>query len=715
MNKKILITVGILAIGIVLISVYYIALQPGLQVKKPSLTTPERSYVKVVDGNPKLFIGDKETEITGFYLTDLGDTKKYIDKASEKNLTFVIYPVYWLFADKPSMEWREHNWEAAGEFLRLNKEGKLNEALELLPEMEVPKNAADLINFNSLDTVFDYAASKGVYVVPSFAIHPSPPLWWAKNFPEEIQVGSKGKLSYMVAFNAPNNEKYSNQVTAAMVERYKDHPALLGWHLAFGWTQEDNYPGGDYFASWGWYDYSPMAKQRFREWLKEKYDEDVLSLRTAWSDPAVTFENAEMPQPLPDITDIGEIVEWINGPGDTRRQWYDWNLFRLEEKNLALEKLANLYKELDSDHIIMQTPGTPLRCIISNAQTMAINYERYFSLPVDIVFVNPGVSDDVWEVPYNVAKCISFAKYFETHGKATFIKWENWEITPSNLEPIREAARFSRKLGIGLLLWGNKVEMGDGSFVEPEFNDEQINAFYDTFHSTPEEKSQRSDFLLIENPKLDFFEYKREIIEYKTWDLVGLSGLLYSAGLDFDVLSRDEIVDNPEILKDYKAVALGNIYRMDDDLLNALMDYVNGGGGLFIVGRTGIFDTYGNKDSSYLQRLLGINSQVSEYKTVPYSWTYSSINDQLLQGIVGVQGDMESNYNVLYIPTFDYEKEEYTILGGLDQNPDVATVGYKGKSVFWFPRLGMQMIDRNEEDLETTKQFLRNLYEFYGI
>ena len=68
-----------------------------------------------------------------------------------------------------------------------------------------------------------------------------------------------------------------------------------------------------------------------------------------------------------------------------------------------------------------------------------------------------------------------------------------------------------------------------------------------------------------------------------------------------------------------------------------------------------------------------------------------------------------------YIPIFDYEKEGYKVLGYLNENPQIATVGYKGKVVFWFPRLGMQLMDLSESELETTKQFLKNLYEFYSI
>jgi len=64
-----------------------------------------------------------------------------------------------------------------------------------------------------------------------------------------------------------------------MVNRYKDHPALLGWYLHNGYTNENNYPGGPKLrhGSVGWYDYSEFAKQRFREWLRKRYNNNVSS------------------------------------------------------------------------------------------------------------------------------------------------------------------------------------------------------------------------------------------------------------------------------------------------------------------------------------------------------------------------------------------------------------------------------------------------------
>jgi len=266
-----------------------------------------------------------------------------------------------------------------------------------------------------------------------------------------------------------------------------------------------------------------------------------------------------------------------------------------------------------------------------------------------------------------------------------------------------------------LALWENKI-MGF-----PEFTDKQIKAAAEAFHSTPEGRLKRSKFAIIDDTFSKCFDYRKGkgslkmYSHFKIADRVMLRGLLYSAGLDFDVITTNEILSNPDILKNYKAVALSNLYRMDEELLDILVDYRNSGGGLFIQGRTGLYDKYGEREIKYLKQLLGINSTIQEYKGIRYSWTYSNADDPLLKGISGRQGDRKSKYNIYHIPIFDYEKEGYEVLGYLNENPQIATVGYKGNVVFWFPRLGMQVVDLNERELEITKQFLRNLYHFYGI
>jgi len=426
-------------------------------------------------------------------------------------------------------------------------------------------------------------------------------------------------------FNIPDHQKYADQVITAMVNRYKKHPALLGWYLHHGYTNENNYPGGPSLrhGSIGWYDYSEFAKKRFREWLRKRYNDNVSSLQKAWGDPSVTFENAETPRPLPKITELDEAIEWINGPGDTRRQWYDWQLFRLEEKKLSMDHFAKLYKTLDPDHILMISAQPPL---FSGFQgyIMTMNYYDFvFSPYIDIVLFHPGVTDDLWENPKRKTIPYNFVRYYETRGKAVFMKWEgDQRLTPSNLEPLKGCAEFARKTGTGIALWEGNITIESGVGIQPEFTDIQIKTVAETYHSMPEGRLKKSSFAIIEHPILGAFDYRAVSGEsttfqfYKGRDVIMLGILLNSAGLEYDVISTNEILKNPNILENYKAVALINIYRMNDKLLKALLDFRDSGGGLFIVGRTGLFDEYGNKNMTYLKKLLNVSDVREEKKSL---------------------------------------------------------------------------------------------------
>jgi len=660
---------------------------------KASLTIPKRSYVKVVDGNPTLFVGEKPLDILGLrttsdpYKSDEEYQKviEYINKAAKYGYNYVAIKLGWY-----QMDTTKHN---------------------TFPK---PEDVGKLMDWKKLDEIFDYAKSKNVYIVPFFW-HNVPPQWWfdlTPNYKDFLQTSDKGKTVPMMSFNVPDFQKYEDEAIKAIINRYKNHPAYLGFLLQFGYSNEDNYPGTPYLK--GWFDYSPFAKQRFREWLKEKYNHNVSSLREAWGNSSVNFENAEPPKPLPEITNSTEMIEWINGGGDSRRQFYDWQLFRLEEKRRARNHLIEVVKNVDPDHVlIMTSPSAGGGLLFVNS--MALDYDEYaFSPRVDIVHINPGIRKK-WSI-VGKAGDYAFVKYFETRGKAAFIKWESrWNLPKDNVEELKKRAIFARETGSGLALWENKV-MGF-----PEFTDEQIKATAETFHSTPEGRLKRSKFAIIDDTFSKSFDYRdgkgnlKMYLHFKLADRGMLKGLLYSAGLDFDILTTNEILSNPDILKNYRAVALSNLYRMNDELLEILVDYRNSGGGLFIQGRTGLYDRYGKREMKYLKQLLGINSTIREYKGIRYSWNYSNLNDSLLKGISGRQGDKESKYNVYYLPVFDYEREGYKVLGYLNENPQIATVGYKGKVVFWFPRLGMQLMDLSESELETTKQFLKNLYDFYSI
>ena len=148
-------------------------------------------------------------------------------------------------------------------------------------------------NFSWLDSVMDKLAANNVKVcmaTPTTA----QPAWMSHRYPEVLPVDVKGRKRThgMRVFFCHNSAKYRERAAAiaeAMASRYKDHPALAGWHIA---------------NEYGTYCYCPTCLSKFRVWLKEKYKTPE-GLNEAWNlsfwgRQIYDFEEMELPTELND-------------------------------------------------------------------------------------------------------------------------------------------------------------------------------------------------------------------------------------------------------------------------------------------------------------------------------------------------------------------------------------------------------------------------------
>ncbi len=661
---------------------------------RPPLTKPVRSYVRSVNGNPTLFVDGRSIPMLGLRTTsdpyesdeEFRRVLEYIDKASKYGYSYVEVLLNWYTMDKSYTQ---------------------NLRLDRLPK---PEDVGKLMDWSRLDYIFDYAARKGVYIIPFFW-HNIPPRWWfehVRNYKDYLQTSHRGRIVLMMSFNNPKYIEYEKAAIKAIIMRYRNHPAYLGFHLQFGYTNENNYPGEPQLKG-HWFDYSPFTQQKFREWLEERYG-DISNLRRAWGVNIKSFKEVKPPKPLSDIKSFREMVEWINSAGDCRRSFYDWQLFRFEQKRKEREELAEFIKSIDPNHILIMPASLSLALRYTNS--LPNDFDHIASSPhIDIVHFCPGMVKP-WTTIHKAGEYI-FVKYFESRGKAAFIKWEGRKsLRPDDLDEPVKRAKFAREIGCGGSLWEGRIA------GYPEFSEKQIEVFAKTFLTTPEGGVRRSKIAVLLYPFIYNFDYRkgidnlRVLSHYKNKDLALFLAMLYMAGIDFDIITRNEVVNNPKILSRYRAVFLSNLYRIDSKLLEILVEYRDKGGILFIQGRTGIADEYGRKNLNILKKLLGINSPIYEYHIVNYSWTYLNIEDPLLKGIRGLKGD-SGKLNLYYIPVFNYKKEGFKIIATLDQNKSVAVVGYKKNIIFWFPKLGIQIIEPNRNKyINNTIKFLKNLYTY---
>ncbi|RED61697.1 beta-galactosidase [Cohnella lupini] len=166
-------------------------------------------------------------------------------------------PKIWYGGDYNPDQWEKPVWD---EDLRMFKLAGIDVAT--LNVFAWAKNQPDeeTYDFGWLDEMMDklHADGVGVCLATSTAAHPA---WMARKYPDVLRVGFDGRKRkfggrHNSCQNSPTYRKYSAKMAERLAERYKDHPALLVWHIS------NEYSG---------YCYCDNCASAFREWLQERY------------------------------------------------------------------------------------------------------------------------------------------------------------------------------------------------------------------------------------------------------------------------------------------------------------------------------------------------------------------------------------------------------------------------------------------------------------
>lgn len=159
-------------------------------------------------------------------------------------------------------------------------------------------------NFEWLDDVFERIHSFGGNVIlatPSGAR----PAWMSQEFPEVLRVDENrnkqlhgGRHNH--CYTSPYYRKKTHEINLKLAERYGHHPALLMWHVS-------NEYGGECHCD--------LCQEAFRNWLKEKYDNELNKLNHAWWGPfwSHTFTDwsqIESPSPIGENAVHGLNLDW---------------------------------------------------------------------------------------------------------------------------------------------------------------------------------------------------------------------------------------------------------------------------------------------------------------------------------------------------------------------------------------------------------------------
>lgn len=192
-------------------------------------------------------------------------------------------------------------------------------------------------DFSALDATIDRLYNNGVYVClgTSTAAHPA---WMAKKYPDVTRVDVQGRKRkfggrHNSCPNSPTYRKYSARIAGKLAERYKDHPALLIWHVS---------------NEYGGYCYCDNCAKAFRVWLKKRYG-TIENVNKAWNTRFwghTFYEWDEIVQP-------SELSEEWNGNRT------NFQGISLDYRRFMSDSLLECYK-LEHDEIRKHTPNIPI-------------------------------------------------------------------------------------------------------------------------------------------------------------------------------------------------------------------------------------------------------------------------------------------------------------------------------------------------------------------
>lgn len=159
-------------------------------------------------------------------------------------------------------------------------------------------------HFDWLQQIMDNLYANGIYTIlatPSGA----KPAWLDKNYPDCLRVDNMGVRyhhgdRHNYCMSSENFRSKLKKINTMLAERFAHHPALLMWHIS-------NEMGGECFC--------PLCQEKFRNYLRNKFDNDIEKLNKAWwttfwSHKYSCFEEIEPPFANGSIDIMGLNLEW---------------------------------------------------------------------------------------------------------------------------------------------------------------------------------------------------------------------------------------------------------------------------------------------------------------------------------------------------------------------------------------------------------------------
>ena len=191
----------------------------------------------------------------------------------------------------------------------------------------VPWNAVEVapgvFDWSDYDRQMDLAAETGIHVILAEMLVDSPE-WLIRSLPHarvetrsgdrragEMHISCATGGHHALCLDNTEVEDAATRYLAALAERYRDHPALLGYDI---WN-ECSFYSSDRLC------HCPATQRRFRAWLRERY-ESPAALGQAWHRLSVTtWDDVELSR---QVTLYPDVLDGIRFQLDNAFHWMRW-------------------------------------------------------------------------------------------------------------------------------------------------------------------------------------------------------------------------------------------------------------------------------------------------------------------------------------------------------------------------------------------------------
>jgi beta-galactosidase GanA len=188
-------------------------------------------------------------------------------------------------------------------------------------------------DFSWLDRAFELGNRYGLKILLGTGAC-CPPIWMLDEHPDLPVAGWSWACIDHPAYLA-ESDRYLHQ----LLDRYEDHPALLGWQI-------HNEPGYPFIPKQGhvaeWFCYCAHTARKFRAWLRTKYGTlDALNIAWRWDPTHHQYRDWDQVKP-PRATP----VEW-----GVATAWLDWRTFCTQNWTALVRRQHEIIKA--------RNPGRP--------------------------------------------------------------------------------------------------------------------------------------------------------------------------------------------------------------------------------------------------------------------------------------------------------------------------------------------------------------------